>query len=875
MSEASVVLCILDGWGCADDGDDNAIARAQTPNWDAMLAKYPHSRLETSGHDVGLPDGQMGNSEVGHMNIGCGRIVMQELPRIDSAIADGSLAEHQILRSLIAKLKASGKACHIMGLLSDGGVHSHQQHIFALARMVAAAGVPVWIHAFLDGRDTPPRSAENYLIQLEEITRSNAIIKTATISGRYYAMDRDKRWDRVEKAYSAIVMADGDKALSALSALSVSYEAGINDEFVLPVVIGDYKGMMDGDAIIMANFRADRVRQLSHALLDDAFDGFARKRQIKFAATVAMTEYSSALSKFYEVLFPPQNLENGLGEIVAQAGYKQLRIAETEKYAHVTFFFNGGKEDVFAGEDRILVPSPKVATYDLQPEMSAYELTDQLVAAIESNKYRLIVANYANTDMVGHTGNQLAAQQAVEAVDKCLGRLLMAVEKTGAVLCVSADHGNAEQMHDHETAQAHTAHTLNAVPFVVAVNSIEKKRNLKDGRLADIAPTLLELMGLQKPLEMTGKSLFSLLLLLLFSAAPLYAETEDELEQIQQKIEEAEIKQQKIASKTGVVEKELLSLQQEMVKLAAKLKATEQSLTRKEFELAEIVKKLRQSQQQLEARRSAIANQILAMTKLSRIPPEAWMAMPGSIEQGMRAALALKYLTTSLHEQAKILLQDIAGLEELRLESEKLRNQLKEEQKNLADARGQLEEKMRQRKKIHADLGQDMEKTRREVTDLSERASNLQELLEKIEKQRRDYPTAQQRKSYEGKDNVAGSKGKFALPVDGEIVKKFGDNSKGIEIKTRAQAQVVSPFDGEVVYTGPFLSYGNIMIIRHGEQYHSLLAGLKSTESRVGDNVLKGEPVGRMGREKDGLTKLYIELRKNSKPIDPAPWFSG
>jgi 2,3-bisphosphoglycerate-independent phosphoglycerate mutase len=499
------VLCILDGWGWRADAPDNAITRANPVNFNRMIADCPHALLATSGKAVGLPAGQMGNSEVGHMNIGAGRVVMQDLPRIDDAIADGSVARLPALQELIAKVAATGGAVHVMGLLSPGGVHSHQDHVAALIRVLAAARLPVFVHAFLDGRDTPPKSAGEFLKAFETSIGDLKGVRLATLCGRYYAMDRDKRWDRVARAYAAIVDAEGEEIRDADSAIERSYQNGITDEFVLPVVIGDYAGVSDGDALLFANFRADRAREISTALLDPGFEGFARTRVAKFSAAAGLTEYSAALKPFMTSLFPPEDVSETIGEYAAELGLKQLRIAETEKYAHVTFFLNGGREEPFHGEDRILVPSPKIATYDLKPEMSAVEVTDRLESAVLSGLYDLIVVNYANPDMVGHTGIIPAAESAVQTIDACLGRLRAAVEKAGGVLLITADHGNAEMMRDPETGAPHTAHTTFDVPIIV-VNA-KRAIALGPGRLADVAPTLLDLMGLEKPKAMSGHSL--------------------------------------------------------------------------------------------------------------------------------------------------------------------------------------------------------------------------------------------------------------------------------------------------------------------------------------------------------------------------------
>ncbi len=501
-----LVLCILDGWGERKDRADNAILLAKTPNWNGFLARDPHAHLQASESFVGLPEGQMGNSEVGHMNLGAGRVVMQDLPRIDQAVADGSLARNEALAAFIAALKTSGGTAHLLGLVSPGGVHSHQDHIAALARRLDEAGLPVAVHAFLDGRDTPPRSAEGYLDKFLADTRGLKGVRIATVGGRYYAMDRAKRWDRIEKAYRTLVLCEGEQAPDATAALARSYATDKTDEFVLPTAIAGYRGMADGDGVLMGNFRADRARQILMALLDPQFKDFARPRVVRFAAAAGMCEYSAQLQKLMLTLFPPEQLRDTFGEVVALAGLKQLRIAETEKYAHVTFFFNGGREDEFPGESRILVPSPKVAPYDEKPEMSAPEVTDKLVAAIDAQTFDAIVVNFANAVMVGHTGDLAAAVKAVETIDHCLGRLAAALTRVGGAMLVTADHGNAELMRDPATGQPHTAHTTNPVPLVL-VNPPPGVTGLGDGKLADIAPTLLALLGIERPRAMTGRSL--------------------------------------------------------------------------------------------------------------------------------------------------------------------------------------------------------------------------------------------------------------------------------------------------------------------------------------------------------------------------------
>jgi 2,3-bisphosphoglycerate-independent phosphoglycerate mutase len=501
-----LVLCILDGWGERGAFPDNAIESAQMPIWHQLTARWPHAQLQASEHYVGLPDGQMGNSEVGHTNLGAGRLVMQDLPRIDAAIASGELAGMPALRDFVEALKKTGGTAHLLGLLSPGGVHSHQHQIAALGGILAEAGVPVAVHAFLDGRDSPPKSALAYVEEFCSELRSRDNLRIATVSGRYYAMDRDQRWDRVEKAYRAIAAGEGNAAATAADAIEAAYANGETDEFVPPTAIGDYSGMRDGDGLLIANFRADRVREIAAALLDPDFSGFARKRSVAFAEALGLVEYSDDLNRFLGTLFAPEKLDDTFGEVVSKAGLSQLRIAETEKYAHVTFFFNGGRETVFAGEERILVPSPRVATYDQQPEMSAPEVTRKVVEAIDADRFDVIILNYANADMVGHTGQFDAAVKAVEALDRCLGQLARAVEKAGGTLVVTADHGNAEMMRDPKTGAPHTAHTLNPVPFIV-VNPPAALGYVKNGCLADVAPTLLSLLGLPQPAAMTGHSL--------------------------------------------------------------------------------------------------------------------------------------------------------------------------------------------------------------------------------------------------------------------------------------------------------------------------------------------------------------------------------
>lgn len=496
-----VMLVILDGWGWREDAQDNAVRQARTPTFTRLWKECPHAFLQASGEDVGLPDGQFGNSEVGHLNIGAGRVVMQDLPRIDRAVRENTLGEQPALHDFIVKMKASGGVCHLMGLVSPGGVHAHQDHAVALAKLLTQAGLGVAIHVFTDGRDTPPTQGRGDLRRFMAQLPSGAFV--ATVSGRYYAMDRDHRWERVGRARDAIADAKAARFAHADDVMAHAAEHGVTDEFIEPAVVGDYAGMRDNDGILSFNFRSDRIREILEALIDPAQTGLADRRGLHFAAVAGMTHYSDDLARKIGVIFPPQSLPHVLGQVVSDAGKRQLHMAETEKYPHVTYFLNGGEESPYQGEDRILVPSPKVATYDLQPEMSAPELTDRAVEAIRSGTYDLIVLNYANPDMVGHTGKLEAAVRAVETCDTGLGRIAQAIHDMGGALLVIADHGNCEVMRDPTTGQPHTAHTTNPVPVIL----MDGGTKLADGRLADVAPTLLALMGVQKPVEMTGLSL--------------------------------------------------------------------------------------------------------------------------------------------------------------------------------------------------------------------------------------------------------------------------------------------------------------------------------------------------------------------------------
>lgn len=507
MNKKPVMLIVLDGWGLGDEYEGNAIYLAKTPNFDRLLKEYPNTRLSASGLAVGLPEGQMGNSEVGHLNIGSGRIIYQELTKITKSIEDGSFFAKEEFLSAIDNAKKNGSKLHIMGLVSDGGVHSHNTHLYALLELCKREGFgDVYIHAFLDGRDVPPTIGKQHLTELKEEIDRIGVGKIATVSGRYYAMDRDKRWERTKLAYDAMVLGLGKNDTCPIEAVEKSYNEGINDEFVIPTVIlenGKPMATIDnGDSIIFFNFRPDRARQITRAIVDEDFDGFNRDKRVD-TFFVTMTEYDKTI-KNVNVVFKTEKPENTLGEYVSNLSLNQLRIAETEKYAHVTFFFNGGREEPYKNEDRVLIPSPKVATYDLKPEMSAIEVKDEVLNRLKMDKYDLIILNFANPDMVGHTGVVEAAIKAVETVDSCLGEIVDLLLEIGGKAIITADHGNAEMMKDKSNGKPITAHTTNMVPLILVG---DKNMSLREGILADIAPTILDLMGLEKPEEMTGESL--------------------------------------------------------------------------------------------------------------------------------------------------------------------------------------------------------------------------------------------------------------------------------------------------------------------------------------------------------------------------------
>jgi 2,3-bisphosphoglycerate-independent phosphoglycerate mutase len=507
---SGVLLVVMDGWGVSERKDANAIALARIPVFNGLMKKYPNATLGASGEDVGLPDGQMGNSEVGHLNLGAGRVVYQEYTRINRSIRNGEFQRNPVILDAMRAAGSDGRAIHLFGLVSDGGVHSHQEHLYALVRMAKGLGLSrIFVHAFMDGRDTPPKSGAGYLASLEAELSSIGAGKVATVSGRYYAMDRDNRWDRVEKAWRALVEGEGRKCLSSSDAMKAAYGAGETDEFVVPTVITEagrpVGSVRDGDSVLVFNFRPDRMRELTSAFTRDGFSGFKRGGTPRLGAYACMTQYDEKLN--LPVAFPPHNLDNLLAQVLSGRNLSQLRIAETEKYAHVTYFFNGGEEKVYPGEDRILIPSPKeVATYDLKPQMSAPEVTETLLRRISQGNHDFILVNYANADMVGHTGILKAAISAVETVDECLGRILSAATARGYRTLVTADHGNAEQMIDYKTGQPHTAHTCNPVP-VILVDDSRTGGRLRKGMLADVAPTVLDLMGIPKPAEMEGSTL--------------------------------------------------------------------------------------------------------------------------------------------------------------------------------------------------------------------------------------------------------------------------------------------------------------------------------------------------------------------------------
>ena len=494
---------ILDGWGIAPASSSNAASLAHTPNLDKYFANYPHTQLEASGLEVGLPAGQIGNSEVGHLNIGSGRIIYQSLTRISKSIADGDFFTNPVLVQVMDEVKVSGKALHLLGLLSDGGVHSHITHIIALLEMAKKHGLSkVYVHAFLDGRDVPPQSALTYVEQLEQAMATIGVGKIATVSGRYYAMDRDKRWERLAKAYATVVQGEGERAVSATTGIQASYAAGVTDEFVIPFAVEGVDGRIQaGDGVIFANFRPDRAREITRAIIDEDFPYFERPASARPVHFACMAQYDATIAA--PVAYPPEEINDTLGQILAERGMHQLRIAETEKYAHITFFFNGGVEEPNKNEERILIPSPKVATYDLQPEMSAEEVTQALLAELAKDKFDVVILNFANPDMVGHTGVLPAAIKAMEKVDECVGRIVEKVLSLGGSACICADHGNLEKMAEAD-GEPNTAHTTNPVPFLLVS---KEQHQLHQGILADIAPTMLELLHIPQPKAMTGKSL--------------------------------------------------------------------------------------------------------------------------------------------------------------------------------------------------------------------------------------------------------------------------------------------------------------------------------------------------------------------------------
>jgi len=504
MAKKTVMLAVLDGWGMNENTDQkNAIAEVDTKNFDRLMAEYPHTLIEAAGEAVGLPEGQMGNSEVGHLNIGAGRVMFQPLVKISKDAREGEFKNNEVLAKTYADVKASGGVLHLGGLLSNGGVHSHIDHLIGLVAMAKECGIEkVYVHAFLDGRDTAPKSALGFIEKLEKAMKEMGLGEIVTVAGRYYAMDRDNNWERTEVAYNAIVKGAGEKAATATEAVEASYAKDEIDEFVKPTVVVEGAELKEGDAFVCFNFRPDRARQIARSIVDVNFDGFAREyKKVSFAC---MREYSKDIDA--PVVYKDDSIANTYGEVISKAGLTQLRTAETEKYAHVTFFFNGGVEAQYEGEDRALVNSPKVATYDLQPEMSAYEVTEGVLKALDGGEYDTIILNLANPDMVGHTGNFEAVKKAIAVVDECLGKIAAKIEETNGVMLVTADHGNAELMEDPETGVAFTAHTINEVPLILVSKEL-KDAKVKPGRLADLAPTMLDILGVEKPVEMTGVSL--------------------------------------------------------------------------------------------------------------------------------------------------------------------------------------------------------------------------------------------------------------------------------------------------------------------------------------------------------------------------------
>ena len=911
------VLCVLDGWGCRPNASDNAIALARHPNLERMIRECPHGLLATSGRAVGLPDGQMGNSEVGHTNIGAGRLVMQDLVRVEDAVKDGSLASRPALIALIEAAKAATGTVHLMGLMSPGGVHSHQDHIAALARILGGAGLQVWVHAFLDGRDTPPQSAAGFVDAFVKAVSDVEGARIATLSGRYYAMDRDKRWERVAKAYAAMVEADGPRFADAKSAIEKSYAGGINDEFVIPCAIGHFAGMHDGDGLLFANFRPDRAREISTALLDPDFDGFLRTRVPRFSAAAGMTEYSKPLAKLMSALFPPQDVSETLGEIFAERGLKQLRIAETEKYPHVTFFMNGGRETKFEGEDRIMVPSPKVATYDLKPEMSAFEVTDRLVEAIASGKYDLVIVNYANADMVGHTGVMDAAIHAVEAVDICLGRLREAVEKAGGVLIVTADHGNVEQMKDPVTGAPHTAHTLLDVPIIV-VNAWGRHTpfHLRHGRLADVAPTLLDLVGLPKPPQMTGEfagrtrirksaagdrkmkgwailiPAFTVLLSVPFASSSALGEAKaarggtlaERYRSAQAAFLEQRGNEDKTRAERDSLAAEAHDLQERLIANAAQVQELEAAYESTQSQLAGLTATMQALQADLIRDRDRVAHLLAVLQRLQADQPPALALRPEDSLAAARGTMQMGAMLPPVYREASDLANKLKTLAQVKTATARKGEEAHVQAASLTAARASLDRLLQEKSAEQANADAKLSELHGITEEIGREASDLKALTDRVASLRAAGPTSEGMRVVTAQPGGSGAltRGSLLRPVVGSATpgdpagpgRTPGENGPlGLWFNTAGKAEAVAPADSEVVFAGTYQKFGQVLILEIAGGYHLTLAGLGRIDVHIGDFVLAGEPVGVLPEGR--VARLYMELRRNGQAVDPAPWLSA
>lgn len=914
VSKKPMVLVILDGYGYREEQQDNAILNAKTPVMDALWAKRPHTLIDASGLEVGLPDRQMGNSEVGHVNLGAGRIVYQDLTRLDVEIKERTFFANPVLTNAVDQAKNAGKAVHIMGLLSAGGVHSHEDHIMAMVELAAERGAEkIYLHAFLDGRDTPPRSAEASLKKFEDKFAALGKGRVASIVGRYYAMDRDNRWDRVEKAYDLMTLAQGEfQADTAVAGLQAAYARDENDEFVKATVIraeGQADAAMeDGDTLIFMNFRADRAREITRAFVNADFDGFARKKVVNLNF-VMLTEYAADIKT--AVAYPPASLANTFGEWMAKNDKTQLRISETEKYAHVTFFFNGGVEEPFAGEERILINSPKVATYDLQPEMSSAELTEKLVAAIESGKYDTIICNYPNGDMVGHTGVMEAAIKAVEALDNCIEQVTKAVESVGGQLLITADHGNAEQMRDPATGQAHTAHTNLPVPLIYVGEKNVKA--VEGGKLSDIAPTMLSLMGMEIPQEMTGKPLFIVEKSLpmrgkaintiqqavkprTFSVRPLFyasvlsagvllcafsahADDRDQLKSIQADIaaKERDVRQQQQQRASLLAQ---LKAQEEAISAAArKLRETQSTLDQLNAQIDEMNASIAKLEQQKASQERNLAAQLDAAFRQGEHTGIQLILSGEESQRGQRLQAYFGYLNQARQETIAELKQT---REQVATQKAELEEKQSQQQTLLYEQRAQqakLEQARNERKKTLAGLESSIQQGQQQLSELRANESRLRNSIARAEaaakaraeREAREAqavrdkqqeasrkgstykPTESERSLMSRTGGLGAPRGQAYWPVRGPILHRYGERLqgelrwKGMVIGASEGTEVKAIADGRVILADWLQGYGLVVVVEHGKGDMSLYGYNQSALVSVGAQVRAGQPIALVG----------------------------